>query len=81
MAGGKGFYNPEKSPAQEDELINKLKQIEKAKAKELLFNREYENKLNDLYCNYFSQVGAEYNKPSNFSSLISLSKNLNLRKK
>ena len=61
---------------QEDELINKLKQIEKAKAKELLFNREYENKLNDLYCNYFSQVGAEYNKPSNFSSLISLSKNL-----
>lgn len=61
---------------QEDELRNKLKQIEKAKEKEILFNKEYQTRLDNLYCNYFSAVGAEYQRPPNLSSLIHLSKDL-----
>ncbi len=61
---------------QVDELEKKLKGIEREKQKELVFNSQYENRLEGLCRSYFSIVGKEIPEFNSLTHLISITGNL-----
>lgn len=59
-----------------DELEQNLKRIEREREKDKSFYDDYRRKLEGLYRNYFSVIGAAFKQPVGLQELILLSKNL-----